>query len=189
MPVDTLFAPFSALLGEQALQRAINESLAPAGIMISAEDAHALAQYRAAELEESERFEFDTPAIISIAQALAPSIRFEGEDVVETLAQLQRAFYRTRDELPVDVPDDEIIEAIATGFAETGTAQDVAAMTAEELMDRSKAYRQALDREQDQPYRLADEQGRTYTFDPREWDYDETAAGWDGEKWADDQDE
>lgn len=189
MPVDTLFTPLSAPLGEWALQRAINESLAPAAIAISSEDAHELAECRAAELEEYERFEFGTSAIVSIAQALASTSCLERENAIDTLTQLQRIFYRTRGELPIDVPDDEIVEAIAVAFAETGAAQDVAAMAVEELMDHSDEYRQALAREREQPYRLADEQGRTYVFDPKEWGYDETAAGWDGEKWADDQDE
>lgn len=189
MPVEAMLSFLALSPTDRFLQQVVNEALAPSGIIISSTDAHELAEHRAAILDEFERVEFGTPAVISIARALASSSCLEGEDVAATLALLQQAFYRTRDELPIDIPDDEIIEAITTSFAETGAARDVAAMPTDELMNYSENYRQVLIAEREKPYRLVDEQGRAYVFDPEEWDYDETAAGWDGEEWADDHDE
>ena len=40
--------------------------------------------------------------------------------------------------------------------------------------------------EENGEYRIVDEEGREYSFDPAEWGYDEQASGWDGEGWSDD---
>ena len=87
------------------------------------------------------------------------------------------------------MPDTEIVEAICHCFDEMGSAFDVAALPTEELMAFSKTYQQAQESTEEACYRLMDDTGRTYTFDPTEWDYDETAPGWNGEKWDDDIDE
>ena len=68
-------------------------------------------------------------------------------------------------------------------------ATDICPLLRKELMAFSKTYRQAQESAGETCYCLTDDTGRTYTFDPTEWDYDETAPGWNGEKWDDDIDE
>jgi hypothetical protein len=139
-------------------------------------------------LAELERVEFCRPAMIAIAEAIASSPLLTTDSVFDTLSQLQGAFYAARDELPVDVPDDEIIEALAIGLDELGDASEVATTPHDEIMTFSKGYVQALEAEESTAYRIVDDDGHAYAFDSVSWDYDEAASGWDGERWSDDWD-
>lgn len=174
------------LSGAESLQAAINQQLAPAGTTITREEACQLARHREQCLFEAERIEFGTPAVALIARELAESNALSNANVASTLAALQDCFYQTRDELPVDVPDSEIIEALIGCFIEQGDAADVAKTSAEEIMAHSRSHRQAQIEVEQSNYRIADDEGRVYTFDPKEWECDETAPGWDGEEWAGD---
>lgn len=124
-----------------------------------------------------------------IARELAESNALTNTNVASTLVVLQDCFYQTRDELSVDVPDGEIIEAQIGCYIEQGDATDVAKTSAEEIMSHSRSYRQAQIEPEQSNYRITDDEGRAYTFDPREWECEETAPGWDGEEWAGDWDE
>ena len=53
----------------------------------------------------------------------------------------------------------------------------------------SGEYARTVEDKGDGGYRIVDDEGRAYTFDPSEWDYDEHADGWDGEGRADDWDD
>lgn len=173
----------------ESLRTTINSHLASAGITITASEAADLAMRRELCLRDNERIEFGTPAVVAIAKELAPSSCLKICGAADALTRLQEVFYRTRDELSVEVPDTEIVEAICHCFDEMGSAFDVATLPIEELMAFSKTYRQAQESTEEACYCLTDDAGRTYTFDPTEWDYDETAPGWNGEKWDDDIDE
>lgn len=174
------------LSGAQSLQAAINQQLAPAGTTITRQEACQLARHREQCLFEAERIEFGTPAVALIARELAESNALSNANVASTLAALQDCFYQARDELPADVPDGEIIEALIGCFIEQGDATDVAKTSAEEIMSNSRSYRQAQIEAEQSSYRITDGEGRVYTFEPKEWEYDETAPGWNGEKWASD---
>ena len=173
----------------ELIRIAINSHLVSAGITITASEATDLAMHRELCLRDNERIEFGTPAVVAIAKELAPSSCLKICDTADALTRLQEVFYRTRNELSVEVPDTEIVEAICHCFDEMGSAFDVAALPTEELMAFSKTYQQAQESTEEACYRRMDDPGRTYTFDPTEWDYDETAPGWNGEKWDDDIDE
>ena len=173
----------------ESLRTIINSHLVSAGITITASEATDLAMHRELCLRDNERIEFGTPAVVAIAKELAPSSCLKICDTADALTRLQEVFYRTRDELSVEVPDSEIIEAICHCFDELGSAFDAATLPTEELMAFSKTYRQAQESTEEACYCLTDDAGRTYTFGPTEWDYDETAPGWNGEKWDDDIDE
>ena len=67
---------------------------------------------------ETERIEFDVPAVALIAQELAESNTLANTNAASTLAALQDCFYQTRDELSMDVPDEEIIEVLVGCFIE-----------------------------------------------------------------------
>ena len=71
-----------------------------------------LAARRTRRLADLERVEFGTPAVVTIAEAVAGSPRLTQRDAAETLANLQDAFYSIREELPAEVPDEEIAEAL-----------------------------------------------------------------------------
>ena len=148
-----------------------------------------LAQRRMESLTTVERVEFGTPATVAIAEAIEGSPCLTQNNVAATLACLQDVFYELRDELPIDVPDAEIIEVLRGCFDELGDAAEVAAMPAEELMAYSEEYLRAQNEERWTEYRIVDDEGHAYSYDPAEWDYDETAPGWDGESWADDWDD
>ena len=53
----------------------------------------------------------------------------------------------------------------------------------------SEEYRSAREMEGEGVYRIVDDEGSMYEFGSAEWGYDEQAAGWDGEGWADDWDD
>lgn len=189
-----------------AMLAAVNGHLAKAGVSITREDALALGELRNESLADLERVEFGKPAVVDIAEAIADSPCLTQRNAAKALAQLQGTFYRLRDELPVDVPDAEIVEALSACLNELGDAADVAEMPLDELMAFSKDYAQALDAQDVDTYRIVDDEERAYAFDlgewecderanswggerAGEWEYDERADGWDGEGWADDWDD
>ena len=164
----------------------VNEKLSTEGLSISAEDAHALADQRTELLDETERIEFCTPAVVALAETVATSPSLSQEHLGRDLAALQGVFYRLRDELPTDVPDSEIYDALRGCLDASGEAEAIAELEADEIMRHSIDYLRALDAEPVSGYRIADEHGHVYTFNEREWEYDEQADGWDGERWSDD---
>ena len=171
--------PVEAALGE------VNGRLAVGGLSITHEDARMIAAARSEALAEAERVEFGAPAIVAIAETVATSPCLSQPDVAETLAELQGAFYAIRDELPADVPDAEIAEALRGCLDAWGDAAEVALMPAEEVMRYSVEYARTTESEDGGEYRIVDDVGRAYAFDHAEWAYDEHADGWDGEGWAD----
>ena len=164
----------------------VNEKLSTEGLSISAEDARALAEQRAELLDETERIEFGTPAVIALAEAVATSPSLSHEHLGRDLAALQGVFYRLRNELPTDVPDVEIFDALRCCFDTMGETEGIAELETDEIMRFSNDYLRALDSEAADQYCIADERGHVYTFNEREWEYDEQADGWDGERWGDD---
>lgn len=90
----------------------VNSRLTAGGLSISRENARMLAKRRSEALMKTERVEFGTPAIVTIAKAVATSPRLSQDGLAQDLAVLQDAFYALRDELPADVPDAEIADAL-----------------------------------------------------------------------------
>ena len=167
----------------------VNRRLAIGNLSISCEEARMLSKRRAEAVAEAERVEFGTPAIAGIAEAIATSPHLMQSDVTRDLAKLQDAFYDIRDELPAYVPDAEITEALRGCLDEWGDVTAVASLPTEEVMQFSSEYVRAAETEASEVYRIADDEGHAYVFDPAGWDYDELADGWNGERWADDWDD
>ena len=181
---------FLVQAGEAGTLDAINGGLAAAGLSITREDALMLAEQRTELLRTIERVEFGAPALVTIAEAIASSPFLMQGNAADALAELQGAFYAMRDELPIDVPDAEIVEALRGCFdAYEGDMAEIAVLPREEVMAFSEEYRLAQNAEDEDTYCIVDDEGRVYTFDPAEWGYDEQAAGWDGERWSDDWDD
>ena len=171
--------------GAETMLEEVNRRLSAGGLSISHEDARMLAEGRAEALADAERVEFGTPAIVEIARAVADSPCLSQPDATEVLAELQCAFYAVRNELPAEVPDEEIAGAMRGCLDAWGDAATVASMLAEEIMSFSEEDARASEVVGCGEYRITDDEGRVYVFDPDEWDYDEHADGWDGEGWAD----
>ena len=198
------FLPFGDdnALSADAAFATVNKQLAKAEIAITQDDALMLAERRAESLAETERIEFGMPIVTAIAEAIVTSPFLTQDNIANVLAELQSIFYALRDELPVDVPDIEIVEALRNCFdAYEGDVAAVAALPKEEAMAYSEDYLRLSEIEKHEEYRIVDEEGHVYTFDPTggkdgvgltyafdpsEWDYDEQAAGWDDERWSDD---
>lgn len=178
-----LLVPTSTVAG--TIMNVVNKGLAVAGLTIAREDARVLAEMRAESLDYHELVEFGTPAIATIAEAVASSPCLSQDSVVQTLADLQGSFYALRDELPAEVPDDEIAEALRGCLDATGDSAEVAEAPADEIMAFSAEFVRARVTENETGYRIVDDEGRAYVFDPADWDYDEQAKGWDGERWSD----
>lgn len=189
MHVDAMSVPLMLANDLESTMAEVNGDLAQAGVSITYEDVRMLAERRAESLAAAERVEFGTPAVVTIVRAVKSSPYLTQENAAATLTHLQDAFYELRDELPVDVPDAEIVEALHGCLDELGDAFEVAAMPVDELMSYSEEYVRMQDLEREVECRIVDDEGRAYTFDPAEWDYDEAAPGWNGEGWADDWDD
>lgn len=187
--MDTAMTFLAATDRSGAMRAIVNEQLALTGLSITPADAHMLEEQRMESLAEAERVEFGVPALTAIAEAVASSPCIDQDNVSDTLAELQSAFYALRDELPADIPDAEIIEALRGCLDELGDADEVATMPAAEIMAFSDEYTHAMSTDDRSVYRIVDEDGHVYSFDPTEWDYDEQAVGWDGERWSDDWDD
>ena len=146
-----------------------------------------LAKQRAELLAEVERVEFGSPAIATIAEAVAGSPFLLQDNVVDVLTELQEVFYTLRNDLSIDIPDTEVVEALRGCFdTYEGNLMEVSALPKEEVMAFSKEYHLALDAGDEGAYSIVDDEGRVYAFDPDEWDYDEHVTGWDDERWSDD---
>ncbi len=167
----------------------VNKRLAVGGLSISSSDVEMLAERGAEALANTERVEFGMPAMVILAEAVATSPYLSQDDIAHDLAELLDAFYALRDELPADIPDAEIAEALRGCLDTWGSAAEVASLRVEEVMRFSEEHMLGLDAERNSEYRIVDEEGRAYAFDPAEWVYDEQAGGWDGEGWADDWDD
>ena len=185
MDANTWLVP-SAASQNTEMAAAINSRLQAGKLFITSEDARALAELRMESLHELERVEFGTPAIVAIADAVATSSSLSQSRLASDLAELQTVFYRLRDELPASVPDSEIVNALRDCLDAQGDAELVTALETDEIMRCSDEYLQALNAASSDEYRIVDDEGRVYTFSPSEWEYDERANGWDGERWSDD---
>lgn len=172
--------------GNSSVVSRVNSKLALGGLSLSDDEIQALAEHRAEVLAETGRVEFGEPVIVSLAQAFAQSPALLQGNLFRDLLELLSAFYELRSELPVGVPDAEIIEALRNCFDECADVEAIAAIPAEEVMRFSREYRQDVAAERDADYRITDDEGRVYAFNEFEWEYDEYVSGWEGEGWSDD---
>lgn len=166
----------------QAAEAAAAEALATGGVALSAAQWRELRDRRDELLCEVGRIELGAGAYVHIACEFADSPLLVAPAAFDLLAELQEAFYFLRADLPGDVSDDEIYDALREAF--DGEAGGDAVRAAE-------LCRETLGREDAAPegeYTIVDDEGRVYRFDPAEWHDDITACGWDGERWGDELD-
>lgn len=184
-------------LGE-CLESRLQSCLGECGLSLSSADVQELTESRLTCLAENSRIEFGEPAVALIAEALASSPWMFQENLKEALFGLQQTFYLLRDEIPIDVPDEEIVEGLRGCFdACEGDAFEVSCLSAEDVLRFSGEYRREraaanADSRQtpmDCACQVIDGDGNVYALDPEAWSYDEFADGWDGEKWGGDLDD
>ena len=221
--MPALYAP-STMLAEHGFacsMQSAAEALERHGLYLSLHDRETLQEQRTLALEETERVELETGALTVVVEELAASPFLSQAGLVDTLVQAQHAFYLLRDEIPVDIPDEELACALRTWFDRLeGDLEELEALSPQEVMAaspeaarnavesayseayfevlpelRSKTYsetysetpvKEPAEASPEGTYRIYDEDGREYTWDPHAWDYDEFADGWDGERWSDD---
>ena len=95
--------------------------------------------------------------------------------------------------MPIDAPDDEVLAALRRAFDTVGgdvEAIDAPAIAGELMARELRAACEMGNRDDDVAdasgvYRIADDTGRVYCW-LLDWEYDEFAPGWDGERRADD---
>lgn len=144
-------------------------------------------------LAACERVEFTAGAADALVVAFADSPYLGQNDAGEVLAEVMGVFYDVREDVPVDVPDDEVLVALRRAFDAAGgdvEAVDAPAIAGELMAQVLRAACEAGNRDDDAAdvpgvYRIADDAGRVYCWSS-DWEYDEFAPGWDGERWADD---
>ena len=162
------------------IAQSIAEPLTCNGLQLSPRAIAALQEQRTCALAETERVELGPGALPLIAEALASSPFLLQSNLFDALALAQQTFYRLRDDIPIDIPDEELAEALRGCFDQfEGDLNELEALDAREIFGNYDAH-DALDD--------AIEEFNAFGAYTDEWSYDEFADGWDGEKWGDDLD-
>lgn len=144
-------------------------------------------------LAACERVEYAAGAVDALVLAFAGSPYLGQGDVGEVLAEAMGVFYDVREDVPIDAPDDEVLAALRRAFDTVGgdvEAIDAPAIAGELMARELRAACEMGNRDDDVAdasgvYRIADDTGRVYCW-LLDWEYDEFAPGWDGERRADD---
>ena len=97
-------------------------------------------------------------------------------DAASSLCAAVELFYTLRSSLAIEVGDAEIVDVLLAAFEECQGAC--------ELIDVDVVLKKFELR--DEGYSITDSAGKTYHWDPAEWEYSDQADGWDGELWAGD---
>ena len=174
------------------LSQSVIRGFAQSGLTMSEGQIAELNERRLSALRELGRFELGEGVLPDIVERLALSPYVQQSSLTDDLAQLQDAFYRLRDEVPTDVPDDDILDALFLRYGECGGStghacamdgRDIESMVAASLED---PQRMASEGGPLPP--LIDEQGLAYQRLRSQWDCGERCAGWDGEAWHEGED-
>lgn len=153
----------------------IGKAAREAGLSLTQDQVREIAEAERACLAACGRVSFGEPAAAKLIRAFSNSPYLAGSDVVETLSGLTEAFYDLREDLPAQMSDAEIIEALQERFdgLAAGDVGLASALAREDLVSR-----EAVD-----SYEIADDDGKVYRWDPEEWRDDVQADGWHGERW------
>lgn len=136
---------------------------------LSLEENREVALRRREALAATGRLELNDSAMRLLAQTFVAEFG-------EFLPEAVDAFYALRDELPASIPDEEIVdELVATATCLGGNVEGV------DIPDLARELRNKDDSMSH--YSITDDAGHAYCWDPQQWNYDEFALGWDGERW------
>lgn len=185
---------------ELVLSEPARVALAASGLNLTRDQLARVATARRDALAELDRVEFAAGVIDELVVAFADSPFLGGVAVGDALVDVVALFYAVRDDVPVDVPDDEVLVALRAAF--DGVEGEVEALDAPELaralaardgqMAGAAAAGDAVASDVAitaacNEYAITDDEGRVYRWSA-DWGYDEFALGWDGERWDDDLD-
>lgn len=163
----------SAGLAHAAIGRAAYD----AGLSLTPEQVQHIVEAEGACLAERGRIVFGEGTAVRLVREFASSPYASGCDTERIFRELLEVFYELRDDLPASVTDAEIVEALRDSF-DGEAAGDV--RLALEMAKEPLCARSALD-----TYVISDAEGKTYHWDPGDWDEDVRANGWLGERWGD----
>ena len=148
-----------------------------AGCNLSNREVEEVVRTEAACLTESSRICFREGASALLIRAFSDSAYFTG-NAANTLKDLVESFYEMRDDLPAQVTDQEIVEALRDCFdGEAAGDVGLALSLSKDSISSCEGMR---------AYEITDEDGLLYRWDPDEWLDDVTADGWCGERWGED---
>ena len=148
-----------------------------AGCNLSNREVEEVVRTEAACLAESGRICFGEGVSARLIRAFSDSAYFTG-NAANTLMDLVESFYELRDDLPAQVTDQEIVEALRDCFdGEAAGDVGLALSLSKDSLSSCEGMR---------AYEIADEDGLLYRWDPDEWLDDVTADGWYGERWGED---
>ncbi len=144
------------------------------GIELTAEEVQRIFDQRDVSLRETGRIEFGSGSVGLILEAFARSSALAAHDVASSLCAAVELFYTLRSSLAIEVGDAEIVDELLEAFEECQGAC--------ELIDVDAVLKKLELR--DEGYSITDDAGKTYHWNPTDWEYSDQANGWDGEPWA-----
>lgn len=162
-----------------ALRQKTHAALQENGITLTAEDERCIFDQQAASLKETGRVELGCGMVDLIVRTFACSSALAAPDMAGALCAAVERFYAVRSVVSVEVGDEEIVDALLEAFESCEGAFELIDIDA-----LAKGLAQTSE-----GYSITDDAGKTYHWDPAEWEYSEQADGWDGEPWAGDFDE
>lgn len=176
-----------------ALSGQSRAALAKQGLSLTQGQLASIDAARREALAVCERVEYAAGAVDALVLAFAGSPYLGQGDAGEVLAEVMGVFYDVREDVPIDVPDDEVLAALRRAFDTVGgdvEAIDAPAIAGELMARELRAACEMGNRDDDVAdasgvYRIVDDAGRVYCWSS-DWEYNEFAPGWDGERWADD---
>lgn len=147
------------------------------GCNLSNREVEEVVRTEAACLAESGRICFGEGASALLIRAFSDSAYFTG-NVANTLMDLVESFYEMRDDLPAQVTDQEIVEALRDCFdGEAAGDVGLALSLSKDSLSSCEGIR---------AYGITDEDGLLYRWDPDEWLDNVKTDGWYGERWGED---
>ena len=148
-----------------------------AGCDLSNREVEEVVRAEAACLTESGRTCFGEGVSARLIRAFSDSAYFTG-NVANTLMDLVESFYELRDDLPAQVTDQEIVEALRDCFdGEAAGDVGLALSLSKDSLSSCEGMR---------AYEITDEDGLLYRWDPDEWLDNVKTDGWYGERWGED---
>ena len=158
------------------LQSHTQALLRESGIELTAEEVQRIFDQRDVSLREAGRVEFGSGSVELVINAFARSSALAAHDAASSLCAAVELFYTLRSSLAIEVGDAEIVDVLLEAFEECQGAC--------ELIDVDVVLKKFELR--GEGYSITDSAGKTYHWDPTEWEYSDQADGWDGELWAGD---
>ena len=147
------------------------------GCNLSNREVEEVVRTEAAYLAESGRVCFGEGVSARLIRAFSDSAYFTG-DAANTLMDLVESFYELRDDLPAQVTDQEIVEALRDCFnGEAAGDVGLALSLSKDSLSSCEGI---------PAYEIADEDGLLYRWDPDEWLDNVKVDGWYGERWGED---